>query len=162
MEPILRQTLPAAIIIAAFLMKPIAPEPIVLAVDLSEVEMPASAVTITQEPSVIHVEMQPATANQAPARPMTVVVEPSPVLPPEVIYEERIVEVTRTVEVPACLDYGNLPDFNLPNALGAAFPGAQWSLSGDQYSGLVWHDDTPKPTFTQILGGWLTYLEQYC
>ena len=29
-------------------------------------------------------------------------------------------------------------------------PGEQWSLDGDTYEGLVWHDSTTKPTFEEL------------
>lgn len=29
-------------------------------------------------------------------------------------------------------------------------PGEQWSLDGDTYDGLVWHDTTTKPTIAEI------------
>ena len=33
-------------------------------------------------------------------------------------------------------------------------PGEQWSLDGDTYEGLVWHDSTTKPTFEEIESVW--------
>jgi hypothetical protein len=30
------------------------------------------------------------------------------------------------------------------------FPGAQWSLSGDDYAGLEWLDESPKPTEAEV------------
>jgi hypothetical protein len=33
-------------------------------------------------------------------------------------------------------------------------PGAQWSLSGNDYDTLVWHDDTPKPTRAELDAAW--------
>ena len=81
---------------------------------------------------------------------------------PQVIYQDREVEVERIVEVPACLDYANLPYFDLANALTAAFPGEPWSLSGSHYPGLVWHGDSPMPDMTAIIGGWLAHLSESC
>jgi len=49
---------------------------------------------------------------------------------PQVIYEDREVEVERIVEVRTCLDFAELPYFDLANALTVAFPGEPWSLSG--------------------------------
>lgn len=34
------------------------------------------------------------------------------------------------------------------------YPGAQWSLSGNDYATLVWHDDTPKPTQAELDAAW--------
>lgn len=33
-------------------------------------------------------------------------------------------------------------------------PGEQWSLDGDTYEGLVWHDSTTKPTREEIDAAW--------
>jgi hypothetical protein len=95
-------------------------------------------------------------------QPTTVVVEPAPILPAEVVYQDRTVEVERIVEVPACLDYADLPYFDLANALTVAFPGEPWSLNGSHYNGLVWHGETPQPDMTAIIGGWLTHLTESC
>lgn len=35
---------------------------------------------------------------------------------------------------------------NIALILTTNYPDAQWSLDGDDYSGLVWLSDTPKPT----------------
>ncbi len=94
--------------------------------------------------------------------PPVIVVEPSTTPPPQVIYEDRTVEVERIVEVPACLNYADLPHFDLANALTAGFPGAQWGLSGSHYNGLKWYDDSPMPDMTDIIGAWLTHLESDC
>jgi len=89
-------------------------------------------------------------------------VEPAAAPEPTIIYEDRTVEVEKIVEVPACLDYTDLPYFDLANALSVAFPGAEWSLNGSYYNGLTWHSDSPQPDMTAIIGGWLTHLEQDC
>ena len=34
------------------------------------------------------------------------------------------------------------------------YPGAQWSLSGNDYDTLVWHDDTPKPSQEELDAAW--------
>jgi hypothetical protein len=96
------------------------------------------------------------------AAPSTIIVEPAPVLPAEIIYQDRTVEVERIVEVASCLDYSDLPYFDLANALTRAFPGTLWSLNGSHYGGLTWHDDSPQPDMTAIIGGWLAYLAQDC
>jgi hypothetical protein len=81
---------------------------------------------------------------------------------PQVIYQDREVEVERIVEVRSCLDYAELPYFDLANALTVAFPGEPWSLSGSHYNGLVWHGETPQPDMTAIIGGWLAHLSDSC
>ena len=81
---------------------------------------------------------------------------------PQVVYQDREVEVERIVEVRSCLDYADLPHFDLANALTAAFPGALWGLNGSHYNGLTWRDDSPKPDMTAIIAGWLAHLEEGC
>ena len=36
----------------------------------------------------------------------------------------------------------------------ANYPGAQWTLSGNDYDTLIWHDDTPKPTRQELDDAW--------
>ena len=36
------------------------------------------------------------------------------------------------------------------------YPGAQWTLSGNDYDTLIWHDDTPKPTQQELDDAWPT------
>jgi len=36
----------------------------------------------------------------------------------------------------------------------ANYPGAQWSLSGNDYDTLEWYDDTPKPTQAELDSAW--------
>jgi hypothetical protein len=129
------------------------------------VEQQPPVVNITHEPPDIFIEVQPSVVNLPPSvtnEPVTVIVEPAPVLPAQVIYEDRTVEVERIVEVRTCLDFAELPYFDLANALSVAFPGASWSLSGSHYPGLTWHDDSPKPDMTAIIAGWLAFLESRC
>jgi hypothetical protein len=38
--------------------------------------------------------------------------------------------------------------------LNAIRPGAQWSLDGDDYAGLTWLDDSPKPTKKTLDDAW--------
>jgi len=38
--------------------------------------------------------------------------------------------------------------------LVANYPGAQWSLSGNDYDTLEWYDDTPKPTQAELDAAW--------
>jgi len=39
--------------------------------------------------------------------------------------------------------------------LTANYPGAQWSLSGNDYDTLDWLDDTPKPSQAELDAAWL-------
>ena len=34
------------------------------------------------------------------------------------------------------------------------YAGAQWTLDGDTYDGLIWLDDTPKPTQAELDAAW--------
>ena len=43
---------------------------------------------------------------------------------------------------------------NYPAVLTATHPGAQWSLSGNDYATLQWYDDTPKPTQAELDAAW--------
>jgi len=43
---------------------------------------------------------------------------------------------------------------NIIEVLHAVRPGEAWSLSGDDYSGLEWLDDTPKPTLGELEAAW--------
>ena len=38
--------------------------------------------------------------------------------------------------------------------LNANYPGAQWALDGNEYSGLTWLSDTPKPTQAELDAAW--------
>lgn len=38
--------------------------------------------------------------------------------------------------------------------LTANYPGAQWVLNGDEYAGLTWLDDSPKPSEDDLLAAW--------
>jgi len=41
-----------------------------------------------------------------------------------------------------------------PAVLRAIRPGAQWTLNGDDYAGLTWLDDSPKPTKKTLDDAW--------
>ena len=41
-----------------------------------------------------------------------------------------------------------------PAVLTANYPGAQWSLTGNDYETLEWYDDTPKPTQAELDAAW--------
>jgi phage-related protein len=38
--------------------------------------------------------------------------------------------------------------------LTANYSGAQWTLSGNDYDTLIWHDDTPKPSQADLDAAW--------
>jgi DNA-binding NarL/FixJ family response regulator len=38
--------------------------------------------------------------------------------------------------------------------LSANYPDAQWTLSGNDYATLIWHDDTPKPSQAELDAAW--------
>jgi hypothetical protein len=38
--------------------------------------------------------------------------------------------------------------------LEAIRPGAQWTLDGDDYAGLTWLDDSPKPSQAELDAAW--------
>jgi hypothetical protein len=141
--------------------------PPVIEVVVSLTDLPPAVLNVTTDiqPVNITIAEQPAPVinlTVPKSEPSTVIVEPAPVLPAQVIYEDRTVEVERIVEVRTCLDFAELPYFDLANALSVAFPGAQWSLNGSHYPGLVWLDDSPQPDMTAIIAGWLLYLESGC
>lgn len=150
--------LPVAIVTAAFVMP--TSEPAVIELSVAEwPEMPAP---------VVHVdvpefpELRGSSVTVEPATPVIIekrVDVPGPV---RTVYEDREVIVDRIVEVPACIDFDALPYFDLANAVSVTRPGESWSLSGDYYNGLAWSDSTPKPTFSEIVGGWLSHLESQC
>ena len=41
-----------------------------------------------------------------------------------------------------------------PAVLAAIRPGAAWTLDGDDYAGLTWLDDSPKPTKKTLDDAW--------
>jgi hypothetical protein len=41
-----------------------------------------------------------------------------------------------------------------PAVLAHLYPDAQWSLNGDDYTGLTWLDDSPKPTQDELDAAW--------
>ena len=38
--------------------------------------------------------------------------------------------------------------------LSENYPDAEWTLNGDDYDGLTWLDDTPKPTQAELDAAW--------
>jgi hypothetical protein len=45
---------------------------------------------------------------------------------------------------------------DIANILEDKFPGAQWTLNGEDYEGLTWLDDSPKPTKKALEDAWPT------
>ena len=45
---------------------------------------------------------------------------------------------------------------DIPSILMHIRPGALWSLNGEEYDGLDWLDDSPKPTEQEIVDAWPT------
>jgi len=41
-----------------------------------------------------------------------------------------------------------------PAVLTALYPGAEWSLNGDSYDGLVWHSDSEMPSQAELDAAW--------
>ena len=41
--------------------------------------------------------------------------------------------------------------YDMTHVLPIMYPGVTWSLNGDQYSGLTWPKDLPRPTQQEIL-----------
>jgi hypothetical protein len=150
--------LPVAIVTAAFVMP--TPEPAV--VELSVAEWPSMPAPVVNVEVPEFPELRASTVTVKPAEPVVVEKRVDVPGPTRTVFEDREVIVERVVEVPACLDYSALPYFDLANAVSVTRPGEAWSLSGDYYNGLVWHDSTPMPSFTEIVGGWLTHLERQC
>ena len=153
-----RLGLPIAIITAAMLWP--RPEPAVITVEIPE--LPAPVVTVEAPAFPEWPEQKAPVVNVSPAEPVVVEKRVDVPGPTRTVYEEVEVEVERIVEVPACIDFDDLPYFDLPNAISVTRPGEAWSLSGDYYNGLTWSDSTTKPTFSEIVGGWLANLEAEC
>lgn len=150
--------LPVAIVTAAFVMP--TPDPAVIELSVAEwPEMPAPVVNVA---APVIPEGKASTVVVKPAEPVVIEKRVDVPGPTVTVYEDREVIVDRVVEVPACIDFADLPYFDLASAVSVARPGEGWSLSGDYYNGLNWLADTPKPTFTEILGGWLGALEADC
>lgn len=153
--------LPIAIVTAAFVMP--TPEPAVIELSVAEwPEMPAPVVNVDVPEFPAIPEGKGSSVTVTPATPVVVEKRVDVPGPTVTVYEDREVIVERIVEVPACIDFAALPYFDLANAVSVTRPGESWSLSGDYYNGLVWHSATTKPTFTEIVGGWLANLEAQC
>jgi hypothetical protein len=44
--------------------------------------------------------------------------------------------------------------------LSTNYPGAEWTLDGDDYDGLTWLSDTPKPTQAELDAAWPAVQQQ--
>ena len=44
--------------------------------------------------------------------------------------------------------------------LSKRYEGSEWTLNGDDYTGLTWLSDTPKPTKEELLALWPTVQEE--
>jgi hypothetical protein len=150
--------LPVAIVTAAFVMP--TSEPAVIEVSVAEwPEMPAPVVNV-EVPEFP--ELRASSVTVTPAAPVVMEKRVDVPGPTRTVYEDREVIVERIVEVRTCVDFDALPSWDLSRAISAARPGESWSLSGDYYPGLVWHDSTPKPSEGEIIAGWLKALEAEC
>ena len=148
--------LPVAIVTAAFVMPK--GEPVTVQID-EWPEMPAPVVTV-EMPELALPEVKPSVVNVKAGEPVLVEKRVDVPGPERIVYQDREVIVEVPVEVRTCLNFDELPYFDLANAISAARPGESWSLSGDHYPGLVWLDSTPKPQMSEIIGGWLGALEE--
>ncbi len=43
---------------------------------------------------------------------------------------------------------------DIAQVLSNRFPGAEWTLDGNDYTGLTWLSDTPKPSLKTLEGLW--------
>jgi len=43
---------------------------------------------------------------------------------------------------------------DIPQILSKRYPGSLWKLEGDDYAGLTWKSDTPKPTEAALSKVW--------
>lgn len=43
---------------------------------------------------------------------------------------------------------------DIPLILSYLRPGEEWSLDGEEYSGLIWHSNTVKPTEAELFAAW--------
>jgi hypothetical protein len=130
-------------------------------------QSPAPIVTVDVQPSDVNVQNDAPVINftppalNIPAPVVNVDVQPSPSGPVSVIVKTPPAKVIY-VEVGSCLNYTDLPEFDLANALAAGFPDADYTLNGPHYNNLQWRDNDPQPTMTDIIGRWLESLADDC
>jgi len=43
---------------------------------------------------------------------------------------------------------------DIATILTRKYAGSEWTLSGDDYTGLTWHSNTPKPTEAALVKAW--------
>jgi hypothetical protein len=43
---------------------------------------------------------------------------------------------------------------DIPKILTSKYPNSLWTLDGDNYEGLTWLSETPKPTLEQLTKAW--------
>lgn len=48
----------------------------------------------------------------------------------------------------------NSEHIDLSLILSHQYPNSQWLLNGDSYDGLVWLDESPKPTEEELISAW--------
>lgn len=148
--------LPVAIITAAFVMPK--PEPAPVVIEIAEwPTLPAPTITVEVPPFP---DLKPTIVNVAPAEPVVT----EKVIEKKGDAVEVFVDRVVTVEVPTrtCLVWDELPSYDLAKAITVTRPGEAWMLDGDSYGGLVWLDVTPKPSESELLGGWLADIEEGC
>ena len=49
---------------------------------------------------------------------------------------------------------------DISQILTKRYPGYEWTLDGDNYTGLTWLSDAPKPTEEELLALWPTVQEE--
>ncbi len=49
---------------------------------------------------------------------------------------------------------------DISQILTKRYPGSEWTLDGDNYTGLTWLSDAPKPTEEELLALWPTVQEE--
>jgi hypothetical protein len=49
---------------------------------------------------------------------------------------------------------------NIPKILTRRYPGSEWTVTGDNYSGFNWLSDTTKPTEAELEALWPTVQEE--
>ena len=49
---------------------------------------------------------------------------------------------------------------DIPTILSSKYAGSEWTLDGDDYTGLTWLSDTPKPSEEELLALWPTVQEE--
>ena len=150
--------LPIAIVTGALLL----PGPAPVVVEVGDWPVIPAPTVVVETPAIVFPEAEASVVNVAPSVPVVVEKRVDVAGPTVTVFEDREVVVEVPVEVRTCLNFDELPYFDLARAVSVARPGESWSLSGDHYSGLSWLDSTPMPSMSEIIGGWLWSLEDDC